>query len=159
MPIKRAVLVSAISALLVGCAGLEHAYSQPQNESAFSQRSPEERARLAAFLNLELYVYETVVASPELARAQFNAHLDYQVELEKRGILYGAGPLYEADAGRPSAGLVIIRANSMEEARAIADADPMHSTGARTYTMRRWKLNEGALNVTLNFSDQSASIE
>lgn len=159
MRLNRFTLIGTLCAVVVGCAGVERAHSQAETEPQFSTRTAEERARLASFLNLELYVYETVLVSPEKAKEQFNAHLDYQVHLEKSGVLYGAGPLYDGDTGRPSAGLVIVRAASMEDAKAIADADPMHSTGARTYTMRRWKLNEGAINVTLNFSDQSATID
>lgn len=159
MAILKTVITTVMCAGLIACSSLGRVHSQTDAETTFSQRTPEERARLASFLNLELYVYETVVVSPALTQEHFNAHLDYQIHLEKTGVLYGAGPLYDGDTGRPSAGLVIVRAESMEQAKAIADADPMHASGARSYSMRRWKLNEGALNVTLNFSDQTLSVE
>ena len=134
--------------------------SQSAAEEAGQKRSPEITKRLSEFLNLELYIYETRIVSREKAEANMGAHLDYQVELEKAGILFGAGPLWSdgVNSGPPSAGLVIVRAASFDDARAIADQDPMHSSGARSYTLRRWKLNEGALSVRLNLSDQTADI-
>ncbi len=151
--VKFAIVVAAIiSAPLL---------SQSVAEEARPERSPEISKRLSEFLNLELYIYETRIVSREKAEANLGVHLDYQIELEKAGILFGAGPLWNdgVSNGPPSAGLVIVRAASFDEAKAIADADPMHSSGARSYTMRRWKLNEGALTVRLNFSDQTADVK
>ena len=56
-------------------------------------------------------------------------------------------------------GLIVIRAKDEAEARRIADADPMHAAGARTYELYAWSLNEGCINVKLNFSDQSFAFE
>ncbi len=36
----------------------------------------------------------------------------------------------------------------------LAEADPMHLTGKRTFTLRRWLMNEGSLNLALTLSDQ-----
>lgn len=135
MAIIRTLISTAMCAGLIAYSSLERAHSQEDAEAVFPQRLAEERARLASFLNLDLYVYETVVVSPALAQEHFTAHLDYQIHLEKTGVLYGAGPLYDGDSGRLSAGLVILRAESMEQAKAIADADPMHTSGARSYSM------------------------
>ena len=89
------------------------------------------------------------------------AHLAHQVDLEKRGIMFGAGPLYKESAtgGPPMAGMIIIRAESFEQAKEIADSDPMHANGIRTYTVRQWSLNEGTFNVRVNFSDTSVKFE
>ncbi len=51
-------------------------------------------------------------------------------------------------------GMLIFRAQSFAAARALAAADPMHSTGKRTFTLRRWLINEGSLNLALTLSDQ-----
>ena len=51
--------------------------------------------------------------------------------------------------------MIIIRADSEAEARGIADQDPFHAKGLRTYTLQQWSLNEGRLNITIDFSDQS----
>ncbi|MEM6627087.1 MAG: YciI family protein [Pseudomonadota bacterium] len=138
------------------------ASSQSIAQEAPMSPPPELAERASKFLNMELYVYETVVAgSPEQVMANMDGHLDYQVQLEKEGIMFAAGPLWEegAPAFPPKAGLIIVRASSFEEAKAIADGDPMHSSGARTYTLKRWSMNEGTLDVTIKFSDQSVVVE
>ncbi|MEM8935238.1 MAG: YciI family protein [Pseudomonadota bacterium] len=123
---------------------------------------PEVADMVKDMLSMELYFYETVAGDNiGLVMENMVPHLEYQIELEKKGVLFGAGPIYNQDApsGPPRAGLIIVRASSMEEAKAIADADPMHSSGARTYTLRRWILNEGALNMTVTFSDKGADVK
>jgi uncharacterized protein len=117
--------------------------------------------RLSGFLNLELFVIETTWVRPvEDMQTLADAHLDHQIDLERRGILFGAGPLFEAGTPRfpPKSGLIIIRASSFEEADEIAASDPMHKSGMRTYSIRRWLMNEGSLSLTLNFSDQTMRI-
>ena len=79
-------------------------------------------------------------------------HLAHQYDLEARGILFAAGPFLGAD-GKPSGpGMIIIRAASEAEARAIAEADPYHKLGLRTFRLQRWMLNEGTLGLRVNFS-------
>lgn len=119
------------------------------------------KQRAQQFLNMEMYVYETTIAaSPDEVAKHLIAHLDYQVQLEQKGILFAAGPLQEAgsDSKFPRQGMVIIRAQSFEEAKAIADADPMHKAGVRTYKLRRWILNEGGFELSVKFSGQRAEI-
>ena len=87
-------------------------------------------------------------------------HLKFQVDLERRGIMFGAGPFWDDDETHWSGdGMVIIRADSLAAARAIAAEDPMHRSGARTFTVRPWLLNEGTLTVRLNFSEQKFRLE
>jgi uncharacterized protein len=81
-------------------------------------------------------------------------HLAHQVDLEKQGIMFGAGPVSNAE-GKHEYGMIIVRAASAEEAKAIAESDPMQKEGRRTYTLHEWTLNEGRLNLTINFSDGS----
>ena len=40
----------------------------------------------------------------------------------------------------------------LDAAKALADADPMHKTGARTYVMRRWLINEGSFSLSVGLS-------
>jgi len=84
-------------------------------------------------------------------------HLDYQKKLEKEGIMFGAGP-FSAE-GNSAQGMIVIRANSEEEARAIADADPMHKFGQREYKLGRWQVNEGTVTVRVNFSNGTYEFE
>ena len=116
--------------------------------------SPEELH--ARMLKKQLWVLlSRAVKPPDEVRKHLKAHLDHQIRLEKDGIMYGAGPATPPGDSRPAFGLIIIRAKDEAEARRIADADPMHSSGARSYELYSWSLNEGCVGVTLNFSDQT----
>ena len=110
------------------------------------------------FMGKEMYLVVTrPVRSPEIAK-RLADHLAHQIDLEKRGILFAAGPLYPRDSNIPEAGMFVLRANSFEEAEAIASTDPLHQAGLRTFTVQKWRINEGSFTVTLNYSDQSMRI-
>lgn len=86
-------------------------------------------------------------------------HLDFQVELEEKGIMFGAGPFWaDNESDWHGEGMVIIRASSLAEARDIAASDPMHSSGARSFEVRPWLLNEGAVTVKIRYSDGSREL-
>jgi hypothetical protein len=52
-----------------------------------------------------------------------------------------------------------LRAGSFAEAEAIANEDPLHKAGLRTFTLQKWRVNEGRITVTVDFSDQTMKIE
>jgi uncharacterized protein YciI len=111
------------------------------------------------FLGKEMYLVVTrPVRSPEIAK-RLAEHLAHQVELEKRGIMFAAGPLYPRDSETPEAGMFVLRANSFEEAEAIAKEDPLHKAGLRTFTLQKWRLNEGRITISVDFSDQTMKID
>jgi len=103
-------------------------------------------------LGLELWIIETVAVDINLMMATMESHIRHQLKLEREGIMFAAGPVFEIDAEMPSAGVIVIRADSAEDAKKIADTDPMHSSGARSYTLRKWIVNEGSFTVTVPFS-------
>jgi len=87
-------------------------------------------------------------------------HLKYQVELEEKGIMFGAGPFWTDDEQAwKGEGMVIIRSSSLAEAREIAAADPMHRSGARGYHVRPWLLNEGIVTLKERYSEGSYEIK
>lgn len=91
------------------------------------------------------------MAAVQEARAE---HLKYQVEIEQKGIMFAAGPFSnETGDGWGGEGMIIIRAESIEAATLIAEADPMHSSGARKFRIRPWLMNEGGFNLRVTFSD------
>ena len=55
-------------------------------------------------------------------------HVAYLTDLNARGILKIAGPFLGAD-GKPTGSLVIVKADTLEEARALAEADPYAKAG------------------------------
>ena len=82
-------------------------------------------------------------------------HLAYMIALERQGKLFASGPFGDGTKGD---GMTIIRAADAEEARAVALRDPFVVNGIRTFEIEAWTVMEGALNVTVNFSDRSAII-
>ena len=87
-------------------------------------------------------------------------HLKFQVELEEKGIMFGAGPFWTDDEQNwEGDGMVIIRAGSLSEAKKIAESDPMHQSGARDFTVRPWLLNEGSVTIKVRYSDGSREIQ
>jgi uncharacterized protein YciI len=87
-------------------------------------------------------------------------HIDYQRELESRGVMFAAGPLATLDQQNwEGDGAFVYRADSLATAKAIADADPMHHKGARTYEIRLWLLNEGNLGIEVQLSRNTAHIK
>lgn len=77
------------------------------------------------------------------------AHLAYQAELENAGVLALAGPLSDTSGElMEGEGLIIYRAASLADACNLAEKDPMHLSGARSFTVRAWLVNEGILANT-----------
>jgi uncharacterized protein len=80
-------------------------------------------------------------------------HLAYQTKLEQDGIMFAAGPLASEDLTEwLGEGLFMYRADSLDAARKLAEADPMHSSGARSFTIREWMLNEGTYSIQVYYS-------
>ncbi|MEO1225398.1 MAG: YciI family protein [Pseudomonadota bacterium] len=118
-------------------------------------------ARSKGVLAKELFMVRSIPAVPldQLAE-QLPPHLAYQKKLEDEGTLVFAGPLSDPSAQEWSGeGLIIYRARSIDEARRVADSDPMHAKGLRTYELRAWLLNEGSLNLSLSLSTQKLTFD
>jgi uncharacterized protein YciI len=91
--------------------------------------------------------------------AHLEEHLAFQVQLEKDGVMYAAGPMWTDDEEHwEGEGLVVVRAASRAEAVAIAERDPMHKSGARSFHVRPWMINEGSMTVRLDYSTQTFSV-
>lgn len=118
------------------------------------------REASSGMLQQQLYaVFTTPTDGLGAVFANLVAHLEFQVGLEKEGILYAAGPLWTDDEDHwEGEGMVVIRASSRAEAIAIAERDPMHQSGARSFTVRPWMINEGSVSVRLNYSTQTFEI-
>ena len=117
-------------------------------------------AKSRGALALELYAAVTTPAmEPQDVKANLPDHLAYQAELEKAGNLAFAGPLSDESGDHMQGmGLIIYRADSLDSARAMADADPMHKSGARTFTLRRWMINEGSMTLSVGLSTKGVSL-
>ncbi len=111
-------------------------------------------------LALELYaVVSTPVKPPETLKKNLPGHLAYQAEQEQKGNLVMAGPLSDLTGElMEGVGMIVYRAESLEAATALAEADPMHQTGTRSYTIRRWLVNEGSFQLDIKLSAQSVRL-
>ncbi|MDJ0631156.1 MAG: YciI family protein [Rhodobacter sp.] len=111
-------------------------------------------------LALELYVVEsTPQNSPQEVKQNLPAHLEYQRDLEERGILVLAGPLSDAKGeSMQGSGLIVYRAETLADAKEIAEGDPMHQSGARGYTLRKWLVNEGNISLNVGLSTGKARL-
>lgn len=111
-------------------------------------------------LALELYVaHSTPSGAPDDVKANLADHLAYQAELERAGKLAFAGPMSdETGAHMQGVGLIVYRADSLEEATALAEGDPMHKSGARSFVLRRWLINEGSLTLQVGLSTGAVTL-
>ncbi len=110
-------------------------------------------------LQKDLYVIFTRPVAPrEEIMKLLPKHLERQVELEKQGILFAAGPMEPEDSDKTRTGMIIVRADSFEHANEIAMGDPFHAEGLREYDVWNWSMNEGSFTVTINYSDKSADV-
>lgn len=118
------------------------------------------KAASSTMLQKQLYaIFTRPVRGIKPVLACIDEHLAFQVALERDGSLFAAGPMWSDDEQSwEGDGLIIVRAASREAAREIAERDPMHKSGARTYSIRPWMINEGSATVRLDFSSQTFEI-
>lgn len=119
-----------------------------------------EEARSRGALAFELYVViSTPAGAPEAVKSTLPDHLAYQRDREADGTLAFAGPLSdETGTEMQGTGMIVYRATSFEAAKRLAENDPMHLAGARSFTIRKWMINEGQLTVTVGLSGQSVKL-
>ncbi|GAA1687604.1 hypothetical protein GCM10009765_41370 [Fodinicola feengrottensis] len=81
-------------------------------------------------------------------------HVAYQTKMELEGVMFAAGPFAgDGDLAQwHGEGMFVYRAESFEAATKLAEADPMHIAGARSFKVRLWLLNEGTYSVQLFYS-------
>ena len=88
------------------------------------------------------------------ARRTFDArapeHIAWLLTLERDGVLFLSGPLLSGPGTGPGSGVTILRAADEGEAGSIAAEDPFAVKGLRTFTVHRWRLNEGSIGIRLS---------
>lgn len=109
---------------------------------------------LARMLGKKLFVVISKAREGAQLGPVLHEHLEFMIGLEKRGALFASGPL----SGTPGDGLSILRAASMDEARAIAERDPFVVKGLRTFDLREWTVMEGSIGLTINCSDRTVEL-
>lgn len=117
-------------------------------------------AKSRGALALELYVVHSVpVGDAAAVKAALPDHLTYQAQQEADGWLAFAGPLSDASGHEMQGmGMIVYRARSFEHARELAETDPMHKAGARSFTLRKWLINEGSLTLSVGLSGRTVAL-
>jgi uncharacterized protein YciI len=82
-------------------------------------------------------------------------HLDYLIALEAEGKIFASGPMNLPGSGD---GMTVLKVDTEQEARAIAEADPLARKAGRTFTLHPWIVNEGQLTVTVSFSRMGVTL-
>jgi hypothetical protein len=72
---------------------------------------------------------------------------------DREADVFVAGPLLTESLDYSGSGLIVFRASSLAAAVALAQEDPMHSSGVRTFRVVPWRLNEGTIAVNVTLSD------
>lgn len=113
---------------------------------------------LAKMIGLDLYIVRNeLLAEPQDLGPHLKDHLVYMIGLEKSGKLFASGPTFSDESTMTGEGLTIIRADSFEEAKELADQDPFVKAGIRRGHVQKWRVNEGRFSFTVDFSDRSAT--
>jgi uncharacterized protein YciI len=117
-------------------------------------------AQARGALAFEVFVVQSTPAmTPADMKQNLPDHLAYQAKMEAEGALVFAGPMSdETGLQMEGMGLIIYRAASFEAARSLAENDPMHKSGARRFTIRKWIINEGSLGITVGLSGQKVTL-
>jgi uncharacterized protein len=114
---------------------------------------------IAKMLRKKLYVLiSKPLVAPEKLKPLLATHLDYMIDLERRGLLFASGPLTDAGGAPGGHGLTILRVNDVAQARAIAEAEPFFANGLRTFELKEWTVMEGSLGLRVNLSDQTVEV-
>ena len=65
-------------------------------------------------------------------------------------MLFLSGPLLSGPGTGPGSGVTVIRAADASAAHSIAARDPFVLAGLRTFTVHRWRLNEGSIGIRIS---------
>lgn len=103
-----------------------------------------------------LVLRESVV--PALKQEALLEHYQWLIELEKRGEILISGAVARRD-GSMAEGMTILRADSFEEAEALAASDPAVANGATSFRVERFMLGAGRVTVAIDFSDKTYRLE
>jgi uncharacterized protein len=122
----------------------------------FAERVTEPTRKM---LRKKLFVLMTnPIVPPEFLQPFLSAHLEYMIDLEKRGLVFASGPLTDGEGPPTGQGLTVLRAKDAAEARALAEADPFYVHGLRGFILKEWTVMEGRLSLSVNLSDQSVEV-
>lgn len=114
----------------------------------------------AGRLRLQTFIVTSKAQKP-LSEIQqhLEAHMHYIAKLELTGQLLMAGPLCNEDGTTWNGdGQLVFVVSDIAEALALAQEDPLHTSGSRSYKIRPWIVNVGSMQLSLRFSTRTLNI-
>jgi hypothetical protein len=132
------------------------------------------RSRLAGLQLFAIFMRPTEKynVQSEQGRELMRKHLQFQLDMEDRGVLLAAGPLdgagqaatlsdfqtiAEKRAIIDASGMYMVVVPSREAAEEIARSEPFEASGWRTHTLCSWQLNEGTAIPVVKAMQAAAS--
>ena len=112
-------------------------------------------AMLARSARLKLFVMLRRTEKPAQIPALLAAHLRWMIEREREGVVFLSGPVAPRQGAVALDGMTLLRTDTIEQAEAIAQQDPLVLNGAVSFEMREWTAFEGAIRLELNLSDST----
>ena len=107
----------------------------------------------------EVYVVQSLKNADGDIPSVLPDHLAYIASLEAAGAVMFAGPMSDPTGARNDGdGMLVLRAGSLEEATELAANDPMHKSGTRSFTIRKWMINEGTVGITVGLSSGKVTL-
>lgn len=113
----------------------------------------------APMLNKAMFaVFARLMPGRSLAELLLD-HLRYMIGLEESGHLFAAGPLVD-ETGTPTGdGLILLRADTLAEARDLVSRDPFVVAGVRSVEVQPWRIMEGRVSLAVNFARGTFSFD
>jgi uncharacterized protein YciI len=119
---------------------------------------PREVATLKAKMwQKNYYVMTRSIRDPLKIQSALLEHYQWMIQMEKKDLVFASGPLIQSD-GSQGVGMTVWRVGSFEDAERLAEQDPFVSNGGVDYVIQRWQINEGRVNVSVDFSDQTYTV-
>jgi uncharacterized protein YciI len=105
-------------------------------------------------LQKSYFIMFRTMKDPSLIEGSMYEHYQWMISMEKRDLVFASGPLFRKD-GERGVGMTIFKVDNFMEAEKIAANDPFVRSGAVCFEIQRWQINEGRINISVDFSDQT----
>lgn len=110
--------------------------------------------RLENALQTRFYLAALRIIDRDRMEELKSIHLTKLLEMEKTGALFLSGPANGPDGNLN--GFLVLRANSLADARAMVDAEPFIAEGVMECDVYEWTIFQGAVAVSVNISNGTA---
>lgn len=99
-----------------------------------------ERTRNTGQFVKRAYIIRSELVNPDIFDDVIDEHRDYIEKLAAKSKLLAAGPFIPggSQSKYSGVGMIVVYADSEDEARCIGEEDPMHRKGVRKFTIDFW---------------------